>query len=305
MIDQPYQEVKRREIKRFHGAVDTVVDNLLLKKYDETRNAEEYREYSRICGLLKNNLRSLDVIADRSSKLFDRTNERTNWEVYLTGLRKMVRQAPQSYLFRFVLPMLGLEALREKFSAYSARCLDQFHVAHKTLAETENYLQNLTKGHSIAQEYRSEKGDLPRLYSTVKTWETESDFDRFLDNLTNLLDLTVEVFIVGPVQLYLMIGRDTFLAIFKGLTAGKLSDLQQNDREQSDMLQLHDFVHDSIANSKTVEITHEVLRETVREYTKRLREEHQTLRVQLPNREIRRRFIQRYESGALFQQERT
>ncbi|MCL5960991.1 MAG: hypothetical protein M1358_17095 [Chloroflexi bacterium] len=301
MNEQSYREVKRREIRRFHAAVDSVVDNLLLKKYDETRNAEEYRDYSRICGLVKSNLHTLDLMADQMGVLFERTSERSNWEIYLTGLRKTARKLPDSYLFRFVLPMLGLETLREKLSAYSIRCLDQFHTAHKTLQETDRYLQNLTRGYGIAQEYHSDHTDLPRLYSSVKTWESNQDLGRFLGQIQDLLDLTVEVFIAGPIQLYLMIGRDTFLAVFKALTVGKLNDLQQGDREQFEMLQLHDFLHNSAASSKTLEITQEILREAVKEYTKRFREEHEALRGQLPTQEIRRRFIHRYESGILFQ----
>lgn len=303
MNENAYEDVKRRELRRFHHAVDSVIEGLLLKKYEETRNAEEYRDYSRICNLVKSNLHVLDLLAGRMNVLFERTGERSNWEIYLTGLRKMARKMPDSYLYRFVLPMLGLEPLREKVSAYSGRCLEQFHAAHKTLQEVDTYLANLTVGQSIAREYQSERSDLPRLYSSAKTWDSQSDFEGFFRGLEEFLDLTVEVFVVGPVQLYLMIGKDTFLAIFKALSVGKLSELHDNGREHLEVLQLHDFVYGAVADSKILAVSREVMQQAVREYSKRLRAEHERLRAQLPTRELRRRFIGRYESGALFQPE--
>jgi hypothetical protein len=99
-----------------------------------------------------------------------------------------------------------------------------------------------------------------------------------------------------------MIGRDSFLAIFKALSVGKLSELQDNGREYMEMLRLHDAINGAIRDSKTIEVSQEIMREAVGEYCKRLREEHERLRAQLPTREIRRSFIGRYESGVLFRQ---
>ncbi len=300
MNEMAFNEIKRRELRRFHSAVDSVVEGLLLKKYEENRKAEEYRDYARICGLVKTNLHFLDVAADRMSPLFETTDERSNWEVYLSGLRRVTRKMPESYLFKFVLPMFGLEGVREKLAAYSTRWLDQFHATHKVLQETDRYVRNLSKGYAIAQEYSAADNELPRLYASVKTWPSKEEFDRFASALSEFLDVTVEVFVVGPVQLYLMLGRDAFAMIFKALSVGKLSELRENGKENDDIMRLHDFVNGLIADSTTVQVTQEVLKEAVKEYTKRLKDEQMRLRGQLPTKEMKYRFVERYEGGALF-----
>lgn len=298
--EKAFVEVKRRELRRFHRAVDVVVEDLLLKKYEETRKAEEYRDYARTCGLVKSNLHLLDVVADNADALFETTDERSNWEIYLSGTRRLARKMPESHLFRFVLPMFGLDSVREKLVAYSARWLDQFHATQKVLHETDRYLKNLTRGLAVAQDYQASDSELPRLYASVKTWTSKDELDHFLSGLSDLLDVSVEVFVVGPVQLYLMLGRDAFLMIFKTLSVGKLSELRAHDREYADLLRLHDFVHGAVEKSMTIHVMQEVLKGAAVEYSKRLRQEQDQLRGQLPTKEMKYRFAERYESGALF-----
>jgi hypothetical protein len=298
--EKAFNEIKRRELRRWHGAVDSVVDSLLIKKYEETRKADEYRDYARICGLVKSNMQMLDVVADKMGPLFETTDGRANWEIYLSGLRHTTRKMPDSYLFRFVLPMFGLDELREKLSAYSTRWLDQFHASHRVMAEMDDYVKNLNRGLNVAQDYNSTETELPRLYASVKTWSSKEELEKFTSSLSEFLELTVEVFIAGPVQLYLMLGRDAFMLIFKSLSIGKLNELRDNNKDQEDALRFHDFVHGLVAESLTAQVTQEVCKEAVKEYSKRLRDEQERLRGQLPTKEMKYRFTERYESGVLF-----
>ncbi|MBI4318863.1 MAG: hypothetical protein HY675_10255 [Chloroflexi bacterium] len=300
MIDRAFNDIKLRELRRFFGVVDNVVEGLLLKKYEETRNAEDYRDYAKVCGMVKANLRSLGAVVDKMEPLFETSQERPRWEIYLSGMRDLMRKMPNSYLFRFVLPTFGLEDLREKLSAYALRWTDQFHATHKVFWEGDLYLRNLARGTAIAQDFESGDTELPRLYASVKTWESRQEFDQFATALAEFLDLTVEVYVLGPVQLYLMIGRDTFLLICKALSVGKLSEIDEKAKDYVDLLQLHDFLHDSVEHSKTLAVTQDVLGGAAKEYVKRLREEHDRLRGQLPSKEMRYRFINRYETGVLF-----
>lgn len=298
--EKAFGEIKRRELRRFHAAVDSVIEGLLLRKYEETRKAEEYRDYARICGHIRSSLHLIDLAADKMAPLLETSGERSNWEIYLAGLRHVVRKLPESYLFKFVFPMLGLDSVREKLVAYSARWLEQFHAAHRLLRESEGYVHNLTRGYDVAQEYSVADNELPRLYASVKTWPSKEDLERFASALSDFLDLTVEAFVVGPIQLYLMLGRDGFTLIFKALTVTKLSDLRGDSREIEDVLRLHDFLNGLVTSSTTLPTVQEVLKEATKEYAKRFREEQARLRAQLPTREMRYRFVERYETGALF-----
>lgn len=306
MNENAFQVAKRRELRRFHRAVDKAIEELLDTKYTETRSVEEYRQFASACALVKNLSRMVDLWADRAEPLFESEGERTKWEVYLSGLRKLGRDMPESYLFRFVLPMFGLEDLREKVVAYSGRWLDGLHSAHQCLGEVERYLRHLERGTEIAREYEADPGeDLPRLYASLKTWERQDDLDAYCRALGDFADTTVEVLIAGPVQLYLMLGPETFTLIFKSLTVGRLGDLAGNDEEYVELMSLHGFLQRLVGESTTLALLREVAARAARTYSESVREESIRLRAQLPTQDLKRAFVRRYESGVLFRREET
>lgn len=290
-------------MRRFHQAVDRVIEGLLLEKFEGTRQADEYRRYVKSCGFVKDSLRALDILAENSGSLFDRNDDRSNWEVYLSGLRRLFRQMPDSYLFRFVLPMFGLDDLGEKLSAYSHKWLDQTHAAQKFLRETERYLESLNRGAAIAADYGTDDLEMVRLYASLKTWQSKEELQSFVDDLEEFLACGVEVFVSGPVQLYLMLNRDTMLLIFKALSIGRLADLRDGDPEYAELMKFSDFVRGLVQDSETLRLSREIIVRATKEYVSDLRRDQERLRAQLPDRSVKRSFVQRFESGALFRRE--
>ena len=303
MNDKAFAELKSRELKRFHAGIHAAIESLLQQKYEETRKADEYRQYARACAVVKGALQGLDLAIDRLPPLFENNDERSNWDVYLSGLRSLFRKMPDSYLVRFVLPMLGLEPLGEKLAAYSLLWLEELHAAHVLLQETDIYLENLTRAQLLAEEYGDSNSTLQRLYASVKTWQTTPELDAFFGGVEKFLTSSVEVFVAGPVQLYLMLDRDTITMVFKALSVGRLSDLREGSREYDELLKLHDHIRQVVEDSTVLSLAKSVLQEAARDYLKRLRQEQRNLRGQLPNRDLRHRFVERFESGALFRQE--
>lgn len=300
MTEKAFNGIRQRELRRFHRTVNQVIDTMLVEKYEATRQAEEYRRFARTCGFIRNILQVVDILAENAAPLFDKNDERSNWEVYLSGSRRLLRQLPDSYLFRFVLPMFGLEDVREKTSSFSGKWLEQIHAAHKVLRTVDTYMVNADRGTAIANEYGSSDPEVVRLYASLKTWQTHNEMDRFIHEVEEFLSSTVEVFISGPLQMYLMINRDTMLLIFKSLSIGRLSELRDGQAEYVEIMKLSDFVRGAVENSETLETGREIVTRTVKEYTTSLRIEQDRLRAQLPTRSMRHNFIQRFESGALF-----
>ncbi len=305
MNEKTLNNAKGRELRRFHQAVDKVIDQLQTEKYEQTRDHGEYRQYVAVCTFVKNLTRAVDLLSDKLPALFEQEGERTKWEVYLSGLRKLCRDLPDSYLFRFVLPLYGLDDFQAKVVSYADRWLDGLHAAHRFFAEAERYLGHLERGEQIAAEYQAAAGeDLARLYASLKTWEGEREMGAFFEAVAEFTDTTLEVLVVGPLQLYLLLGRDTCMLIFKALSVGRLSDLREGEAEYAELLGLHDFVHGLVERSATLGLLREMSVRVGKVYAQSLREEETRLRGQLPTDDMKRSFIRRYEAGVLFAQQR-
>ena len=303
MNEKVFRDAKTREQRRFFRAVGQAVDQLLAEKYEQTREIGEYRRYADTCNYIKGQMHLVDAVTDRIGPLFERQGERANWEVYLSGLRQLCRDLPNSYLFRFILPMFGLEDLEGKLASFSGRCLEALHAGHTTLATAERYLAHLERAEAILEDYQAQSAagqDLPRLYASLKTWSTEQELETYYGALGDFVNGTLEVLVLGPIQLYLMLGRESFTVIFKSLSAGRLADLKADDGDYAELLALHDFVHEALENSITLGVLKEVCTRAGGIYVNLTREEEARLRSQLPTRELQRGFIQRYEAGALF-----
>jgi hypothetical protein len=301
--EKTFRAAKSREQRRFFRAVTQVIDQLLSQKFEQTKDLGEYRRYAETCNYVKGQIHLVDATSDRLTRLFERQGERANWEVYLSGLRQICRDLPNSYLFRFVLPMFGLEDVQDKLVAYSGRWLESLHAGQTVLSQAERYLSNLERAEFIQEEYRAANAaneDLPRLYASLKTWTTESELAGFYSALADFVGGTLEVLVLGPMQLYLMLGRDSFTVVFKALTAGRLADLKQDNEDYVEVLALHDFVHGSLADSVTWGVLKEVVARSGKNYADLLREEVSRLRAQLPTPELQRGFLARYEAGAIF-----
>jgi len=298
-----YHQVKERELKRFGRALDEAVDSLLAAKFNELRNYEAYNQYVETCQAVKAIVRFLDGIADKLAPLFERRQGRSAWDVYLSGLRRLHRQWPESHFSRQTLTGYKLDDLNEKLTAFSGKVLEQLGAAQKALQHVDAYLDNLAAGQDIAEAYQNQSEDLPRLYASLKTWATEDDWQRLYDDLAAFLDQTIEVIVIGPIQLYLMLRRDTFLLIFKALSLSRLGE-ERDDAEYREVMAWHDFIYSLVEGSATRQILGELLRRAVQAYLADWRQEHTRLRDQLPRRELRERFIERYETGALFREER-
>jgi hypothetical protein len=312
-MNEIFRPIKERELRRFHQAIDTVTDALLSTNQPKTVR------------FVKNNLEIIDFLTDEFFELFDlpaatpaaqagkpveqsemkRISEaRANWDIFASGVRWINQRMPDSYLFKFVLPMFKLEDLEGKILSYSGQWLEQTHISAKALSEVDKYLRNYEKGEEIVERYSTSNQELVRLYASLKTWETKEKFEKFFKDFDDFLSTSVEVFILGPIQLYLMISRESFLLIFKALSIGKISELEEQKREKyQEIMAFNDWFYGLIEKSQTLRVFQDAIKSTVKEYVRLLREEEENIRKQLPTKDLKNRLIERFEKGLLFQEE--
>ncbi|MHB1134570.1 MAG: hypothetical protein ACYC4L_19540 [Chloroflexota bacterium] len=303
MNEKTFRAAKSREQRRFYRAVGQVLDRLLAEKFEQTRELSEYRRFNDTCNYVRGQIHLVDALTDRLGPMFERDGERTNWEVYLSGLRQLCRDLPRSYLYRIVLPMFGLEDLQAKLSSYTGRALEALHGGQTAFASVERYLLNLERADALTAEYQAEGAaneDLPRLYASLKTWETAAEQQNYYRSLEDFIAGTLEVLVLGPIQMYLLLGRETFTLIFKSLSVGRLADIKSGDGDYVEMQALHDFVHSGVENSAILTVLRAVVRDAGRNYVALLRDEEERLRAQLPNQDLQRNFVRRFEAGSLF-----
>lgn len=292
-MNKIFQPIKERELRRFHQALDRETDLFLL----------ENEVQPKVVQFIKNNFNLVDLLVDKLFELFEIQDSREKWDIFSAGIRYSCQKMPNSYFFRFVLPMFKLDDLGEKILGYSGQWLQETHLGQKALLEINQYLKNYAKGEKLCKRYSTSNPELVRLYASIKTWETKEKFDRFFQDFQKFLDTSLEVFISGPIQLYLMISRKSFLLIFKALTVEKVSTLSEDEEKYQEIMAFHDWIYSVIEKSETLRVFQKIWKKVVREFLRLLREEQENIRRQLPSRELKSRLIDRFEKGLLFQKE--
>ena len=236
-----------------------------------------------------------------SLPLFEDEESRSHWNVYLEGMRGILRDYRHSHLLRAIFPMLKIGELGEKTHAWAEEALELLHTAEVFLEGLDRYLQALAEGQKILASYgRSKHEGLARVYASLKTWEETKDFEKFAENFEKLLDQTVTVVVEGPIQLYLMLSREGFLLIFRALSAVKLDDRKLRDRDLASLMKLHEDFKGRVESWEARKRSHRLIRHALEIYCEQWRREQEERRSFLPTEDLRKRFVERFERGELF-----
>lgn len=236
-----------------------------------------------------------------SLPLFENEESRARWNVYLEGMRGVLRDYRHSHLLRAILPMLKAGELGEKSHAWTEEALELLHTAEIFLEGLDCYLQALAKGQEILAAYgRSRNEGLARVYASLKSWEESKDFEKFAANFEKLLNQSVTVVVEGPIQLYLMLSREGFLLIFRALSAVKLEDRKLRDRDLASLMKLHDDFKGRVEGWEARKRSSRLIRRALEIYFERWRQKQEERRSLLPTEELRKRFPERFERGELF-----
>lgn len=227
--------------------------------------------------------------------LYEETGGRTNWELYLSGLRGLLRDLLDSYSLTIVLPLLELNELGEKLTALSKDGLGLLHSTERVFHELDKYINARVYAAGRTSAYGVDNETLEETYASLKTWKDDEELERFSEDLEDFLDRTLVVIVEGPIQLYLMISRRGFLLIFRALMLKRIGDLSLEDSDLDSLMALHDVIHGRFEEAEGIKLFQALLRKIADQYLEDWREEQKHLRELFPTRESKKAFVERFE----------
>ena len=317
-----FSHVKSRELRRLQQAYGKASRKMLKDKYGKLSE----KDYNKIKGYhqwVSSTIGIMgSILSSRWERLYQKrkkiesfraSRDRSRYDIYESGIRRFLKKYPQSYWSSHVINLFNLTDIQNLFLEHTDNFLNWLRYFGSINKTAEVYLNYLDRGVDIAKSYTDREAsdlyddDLARLYGYLKTWEEQEELDEFIDDLGDLFDRTIDLYIEGPIKLYLKLSKDRYLVIFKALTADKTSDLPYIDEEQNEVMEAHSEFYDTIEEEAEEDTGFlyniiELSRRARKNYIKSYKEDVKRLMFLLPSKELRRQFLRKYECGFLFKE---
>jgi hypothetical protein len=301
MID----EIIKRERKRFNLAVERAREVVIKNYFSEhtTVSAKQFEDFnSNLVQLEHVLLLVADKVFDYLPTLFEKKRGRSVWDIYLNGIRYLARRIQSGTLFSYLSFVPNLEDLMAKINSYLLdNVLSGVSDVYNLMIEIEKYNHWYAEAKEICSPYETSDNKFERLcriYAILKAWTREDEFQACQDKLSKGLDRSFQIIVEGPIKLYLVIGKDNFFFLLRFLTAETAINILERREELEDLRNLHDFIYDQVENSNKT--FRNLLSKALELYSKDLIKEFRDMRGEFPNDELKRRFIQRFESKEIF-----
>lgn len=312
-----FSSIFDRESERFLDCMEDASTDIIKDIYNkhefEFLEYDTLREIHNLCEIFTKI--GFIFIEKHLSNLFKKNKkeiERSPYDIYSSGIRKVVTHLSNSYLVKKIVPLFKLGNVLDVVEIHKNQTADFLKYLEFFSNSFEKYATNLDKGSDIAKDldknanngekdYSSEM--LTRLYATLKTWTTDEEFNTFIDNFEKFLDTGIELTIVSPFELYLKLGKEEIIVIWKMLTA--LSQNEITDKlKLEDSIEFSNHLYDSIKKEMDeLGILYEVRRlfkETVKNYINDFKKNQESLRSLVKNKNERKDFIEKFEKGGIF-----
>lgn len=295
MIDKSIleRERKRWEESLTKAYTDIHFENLINKNLDE-------KQYNKIAQDIQTAhllvFRMVNAAFDEAPRLFDKVEDISIWERYLTSIRVLFLKVPESILFKFGLPLLGLGELRKGILDWINTSIGSLPYFYSLMKESEKYFTNYNKGVEISGREERYLKELVPLYASLKTWGTEERFEDFCHTLTFLTNNLVTIYIEGPVQLYLSFSKNHFILILKTLLLENLNHSVDN-RIIKDFELLNARIETVLESSKTLDFTTKLLNKTSEKAITDWITEQKIRRQLQPTPYLKEKFVRNFESG--------
>lgn len=299
-------DLRKIELKRFSKALDISREKLflqgLLQHQEQKISQKKFCNYARCIELSELLIsRLMEEILENLSLTRENDRGRPKWETYVSGLRFVARFFRKGYFSNVVFPLLGMEEVAVYINSLAEHSLKVLNDIQRSSAAIELYAANYSRAAEQTKAINRKEERLCLKYASLKTWgDSEEELSKFVDYLRDAFLGSIEIFIEGPIKLYVMLGRDRFLLILRALTAERLSEMEEMDKYLFDALGILTTLSILIEKSDLLNTLRELLPEALSQYVKLWEEEQDSICKELPTRELRRLFIQRFEDGTLF-----
>ena len=239
----------------------------------------------------------LELVFREFPKLMEDIDGISRFERYITSIRALFLKIEHGILFKLALSISGLSEVSNKVVEWSKQANNSLPIFYKFFKDCEKYLANYEQGKTLTQGKFGES--LIPIYASLKTWKTEEDFNGFRQQFNNVATQFIQIYIEGPIQLYIIISENHFSIVLRSLLLERLSQKDQF----ADLALLNDHIKTIVKDSKTLDYSIELLKLTAKNYTKKWISKQDKMRLSHPTSYLKDKFVKNFESGVFNFQE--
>ncbi|TRZ51670.1 hypothetical protein D4R99_04055 [bacterium] len=231
----------------------------------------------------------------------DPGHERKSWDTHLTGLRTLSRTTPKGYALSVVAKFLNLEETTDKVASLIPRGTEVQSDMYRVAAKAKTFVDHYEWAKKQAEKFGNTDTEIVRKYASLKTFERKEELAQFSSIAEKTTVGVIEVFIEGPIKLYLMISPEQLMVVIQGLVKGNAFDFLNADKKGlDDSLTLLLNSQKAVETSPLFKVVRELFAEGLKKYISLWKEENEEIRQSVLDEDRAKRFIECFEDGTLF-----
>lgn len=303
-------EIRGITIKEIEQETSRIFMQSLFESIDEKYKEVELSEISKRALVLETIRNGLQLAFKEilAISLFGKEEDRWHWEKLFDSFRYLAQNINDSFLMNSVLPSLKLENSSEKALSFIGEVSTSLIKIDLFFKEISRYIENYDYAVEIAQSYDQRNKHLEAKYVLCKTWRNNTEWNDFMNLLDEIINQKIEIFIEGPLQLFLMISKEEVFMLLKIFTTDTVFGLSDKSKENKIELKtaydFFDYFRNKIEASETIRLFQDILIKTIQKSVMVWKEEASLYRNEFVNQELRQSFIDKFESGKLFRDNR-
>ncbi|MFA5831584.1 MAG: hypothetical protein WC878_07190 [Candidatus Paceibacterota bacterium] len=296
------EELAKGEMGRFKKALSKA-SNSYFKAESKGLGPEEVKD------LLQKITRAGSIITFVADDAYDTAfallknpdHERKSWDTHLTGARTLSRTAPKGYALSVAAKLLNLEETTDKVASLISRSTAVQSDIYRVVAGAKTFIDHYEWAKKQAERFGNDDDEMAVKYASLKTWERKEEFDQFSSVAEKATAGAIEVFIEGPVKLYLMISPEQLMIVIQGLVMRSAFDFANAEKKGlDDSLTLLLNSQKAVETSSLFKVVRELLAEGMKKYHSLWKEENEEIRHSFLDEDRAKRFVECFENGTLF-----
>jgi len=228
-------------------------------------------------------------------------HQRKSWDAHLNGVRTLTRTTPKGYALSLASKFLRLEETTDKVASLISRSVEVQRDVHQVAAKVKTFVDHYEWAKKHAEKFGKIDDELIRKYACLKTFEREEELAQFSSVAEKATAGAIEVFIEGPIKLYLMISPEQLMIVIQGLTMTNAFDFENAGKKGlDDSLTILLNSQKAVETSSLFKVIRELLAEALKKYHSLWKEEQEGIRQSVIDEDRAKRFVECFENGTLF-----
>ena len=294
MIDKSIKIIeKRRWEESLEEGYNEMLNGLIN---NASSNIEDYRkQVEKLSNAASINQWLINFAFRECDKLYESHNDIPLWNRYLTAIRVLCNKFNEGMFTKLFISVLGLSTFRKRVSDWLLEVNQSIPTLYQFFNDSDKYLTHYGSSKKAANGQNGPPDEILVLYASYKTWQTDNEFDSFVNSVEKSLPMAIHLYIESPIQLFLDFSSNHFsifikTLLFENINFGKDSDTM-------DLRLLFKYIEDLIKDSKTLKYMISLQKEMAKKAAASWKEENIKRRKVYPTVDQRKRFITNFELG--------